>query len=343
MNYKPRTFTILLLACAVSLMIPAGGCNRDNKTSSAKNPPSPTGEPTIAPTLTDTGTDEPAHTEITGTPITPVTTVPTATTTPTEIPTPTPIAVNTDTSTVTFLVNREYPLPEDFVPEGLTTPDVLFPFSDTSIDKAKMTPEAGEALARLFNAAYDEAGLTLYGVSAYRSYARQYTIYATNLAVYGTAHTNRYSAAPGRSEHQTGLAIDISCASEGFALETTFADTPEGTWVSENAHRFGFILRYPEDKEHITGYNYEPWHIRYVGCDLAAHLYETGLTLDEYYGVPSLLTAEYLDTTPLIDTTAPSYLAIYTQYYPTPAPEPTETPQTTVSPVPDEPLKGGNL
>lgn len=234
---------------------------------------------------------------------------------PTQAPTPTPITVNTNTSTVTYLVNREYPLPEDFVPEGLTTPDVLFPFTDTSIDKAKMTPEAGSALALLFDAAYEEAKLTLYGVSAYRSYARQYTIYATNLATQGTAHTNRYSAAPGRSEHQTGLAIDISCASEGFGLEDTFADTPEGIWVAGNAHRFGFILRYPKDKEHITGYNYEPWHIRYVGTELAALLYETGLTLDEYYGVPNTLTAEYLETTPLIDTTAESYLAIYRQYH----------------------------
>ena len=233
---------------------------------------------------------------------------------PTEAPTPTPLAVNTDTSTVTYLVNRDSPLPEDFVPEGLTTPDVLFPFSDTSIDKAKMTPEAGEALALLFDAAYNEAGLTLYGVSAYRSYARQYTIYATNLVTQGIAHTNRYSAAPGRSEHQTGLAIDISCASEGFGLETTFADTPEGIWVAENAHRFGFILRYPKDKEHITGYNYEPWHIRYIGTELAGYLYETGLTLDEYYGVASTFSAEYLETTPLIDTTAESYLSIERQY-----------------------------
>lgn len=235
---------------------------------------------------------------------------------PTKTPTLTPVVVNTDTSTVTFLVNREYPLPEDYIPEGLTTPDILFPFSDTSIDKAKMTPEAGAALALLFDAAYDEAGLTLYGVSAYRSYARQYTIYATNLAVYGTTHANHYSAAPGKSEHQTGLAIDISCASEGFSLENTFANTPEGIWVAQNAHRFGFILRYPKEKEDITGYSYEPWHIRYVGTALAAYLYETGLTLEEYYGVSSTLSAEYLDTTPLIDTTVESYLSIYKQYHP---------------------------
>ncbi|MBQ8845952.1 MAG: M15 family metallopeptidase, partial [Lachnospiraceae bacterium] len=220
-----------LWALSLSLALPAGGCNRST----------PGSEPIV------TGTDESAHTKNITPAVTPgegqsgtqtlgeadkdvaatatpeATLTPTATPEPTEAPTPTPITVNTDTSTITYLVNREYPLPEGFVPEGLTTPDVLFPFSDTSIDKAKMTPEAGNALALLFDAAYDEAKLTLYGVSAYRSYARQYTIYATNLVTQGIARTNCYSAAPGRSEHQTGLAIDISCASEGFGLETTFA------------------------------------------------------------------------------------------------------------------------
>lgn len=296
-----------LWALGMGLVFLGGGCKGSG----------PDAEPSVAPISEQSDTDAVATTAPLST-VPPEPTVPpnrTATPEPTETPTPPPLAVNTDTSTVTYLVNREYPLPEDFVPEGLITPDVLFPFSDTTIDKAKMTPDAGAALALLFDAAYDEAGLTLYGVSAYRSYARQYTIYATNLATRGVAHTNRYSAAPGRSEHQTGLAIDISCASEGFGLETTFADTPEGIWAAKNAHRFGFILRYPKDKEHITGYNYEPWHIRYVGTELAGYLYETGLTLDEYYGVPSTLSAEYLETTPLIDTTAESYLSIYRQYH----------------------------
>lgn len=288
-----------LWTLGMGLVLFSGGCTQSTPDTEPSGSLPPESTVTPAPTATREPTVTPA---------------PTATPEPTEVPTPTPIVINTDTSTVTYLVNREFSLPEDFVPEGLTTPDVLFPFSDTTIDKAKMTPEAGAALALLFNAAYDEAGLTLYGVSAYRSYARQYTIYATNLATRGIAHTNRYSAAPGRSEHQTGLAIDISCASEGYGLETTFADTPEGIWVAENAHRFGFILRYPKDKEAITGYNYEPWHIRYVGTELAGYLYETGLTLDEYYGVPSTLSAEYLETTPFIDTTAESYLSIERQY-----------------------------
>ncbi|MBE7063863.1 MAG: hypothetical protein E7390_08800, partial [Ruminococcaceae bacterium] len=189
-----------LWTLGMGLVFLGGGCKGSG----------PDAEPSVAPISEQADTDAVATTA-------PLSTVPpnrTATPEPTEAPTPTPIAVNTDTSTVTYLVNREYPLPENFVPEGLTTPDVLFPFSDTTIDKAKMTPEAGAALTLLFDAAYDEAELTLYGVSAYRSYARQYTIYATNLATRGIAHTNRYSAAPGRSEHQTGLAIDISCASE---------------------------------------------------------------------------------------------------------------------------------
>ena len=313
-----RLFLIPAFAwiCGIGLTLIPGGCDR------AGTSPKTTGIDTDRPGQTGTHivpTDEVQMTpgEAMSDPAsTPELSVPPE---PTESPAPIPtkptIPVNTDTSTVTYLVNRDYPLPEDFVPEGLTTPDVLFPFSDTTIDKAKMTPEAGEALALLFDAAYEEAGLTLYGVSAYRSYARQYTIYATNLAVYGIPHTNRYSAAPGRSEHQTGLSIDISCASEGFALEDTFADTPEGIWVAENAHRFGFIMRYPKDKEDITGYNYEPWHIRYVGTELADSLHTTGLTLEEYYGVSSSLSAEYLDTTPFIDTTAESYLAIYRQYH----------------------------
>lgn len=310
MKQLSRFFAIVPGICFLCISLLTGGCNEAGPADKEQMPTASfTPAPTKAP-LTNTGT------EISAAPEPTPATMPTAT--------PTPLAVNTDTSTITFLVNREYPLPEGYAPENLTTPDILFPFADTTIDKAKMTPEAGNALALLFDAAYSEAGLTLYGVSAYRSYARQYTIYATNLATNGIAHTNRYSAAPGRSEHQTGLAIDISCASEGFGLEETFADTPEGIWVAANAHRFGFILRYPKDKEHITGYHYEPWHLRYVGTELAAYLYETGLTLDEYYGVPSTLTAEYLENTPLIDTTAPSYLAIYAQYHPTPTSEPSE-------------------
>lgn len=297
---KYALFSFLLLSAFLS------GCKQNKSPELTLSPP-------VSPTVSESAQKQTQDgKESTGEPPLPTLVSETA---PVTSPSATPVPVNTDTTTFTYLVNREYTLSEDFVPEGLMTPDILFPFSDTSIDKAKMVPAAAKALAELFDAAFSEEKLVLYGVSAYRSYSRQYTIYATNLARYGTEQTNQYSAAPGASEHQTGLSIDISCRSEGFALEDTFADTPEGIWVAQNAHRFGFIIRYPKDKEAITGYSYEPWHLRYVGTVLAATLYETGLTLDEYYGASCTLTKEYLDTTPFIDTTAERYLSIYRQYH----------------------------
>lgn len=100
--------------------------------------------------------------------------------------------------------------------------------------------------------------------------------------------TSLYSARPGQSEHQTGLAMDISAPSVQSALTTEVESTPEGQWLRENAHRYGFILRYPAGKEHITGYAYEPWHFRYVGRELAAFLKKKGLTLEEYYQLLAL-------------------------------------------------------
>ena len=91
-------------------------------------------------------------------------------------------------------------------------------------------------------------------------------------------------AYPGQSEHQTGLAMDVSCQSVGFTLEEDFGQTTEGIWLSENAHKFGFIIRYGKDTTNITGYSYEPWHIRYVGKDAAKEIYDLNITLEEYLG-----------------------------------------------------------
>jgi hypothetical protein len=120
-----------------------------------------------------------------------------------------------------------------------------------------------------------------------------------------------YSAAPGNSEHQTGLAIDVSCKSINFGLTNSFASTPEGLWLKDNCWRFGFILRYPKDKEHITGYAYEPWHIRYVGVPLAYYLYNNNLTLEEYYGSPSSHTLAELEDRPLIDMNTDRFYKLY--------------------------------
>lgn len=243
---------------------------------------------------------------------------------------PAPIDLTPDS--ITALVNRDYKLTEDYIPEDLVVPDVRFTFSYYD-DKKLMRSEAAAALEELF-AAGDREGIKLYGVSAYRSYTRQYTIYATNLITKGVNHTNRYSAAPGASEHQTGLVIDVSSVSAGQSLEEIFGTTPEGIWLAENASRFGFIIRYPKDMEDLTGYYYEPWHIRYVGKPLAAYLYENGLTLDEYYGYEPSVPFSTLADTPLIDTESERYLSLC-QSLRKPSPAPSEPAGNTNSTEPD--------
>jgi LAS superfamily LD-carboxypeptidase LdcB len=98
---------------------------------------------------------------------------------------------------------------------------------------------------------------------------------------YGQSTADTFSARPGHSEHQTGLAIDVN------SIDDSFAATPESAWLASNAHRYGFIIRYPKGKEHITGYKYESWHIRYLGVDTATAVYNSGLTLEEYLGIDS--------------------------------------------------------
>lgn len=193
-----------------------------------------------------------------------------------------PVEPDTTLGSYQQLINRDYELPSDYRPDDLTEPDVRFSFYGSN-DKRKLRKKAASALEELFAAA-EEDGCILYGVSGFRSYERQSEIYNWNLWQKGSEHTNLYSAKPGTSEHQSGLAIDISCQSAGMQLYENFATTEEGKWVSKNSWKYGFILRYPKEKTEITGYAYEPWHIRYVGKKLAKYLYENDLCLEEYYG-----------------------------------------------------------
>lgn len=135
--------------------------------------------------------------------------------------------------------------------------------------------EANQALAKLQAAASLE-GYELPTLSAYRSYDYQAGLYNDYVARDGKEAADRYSAQPGKSEHQTGLAFDIG------QLDDSFGDTPAGKWLAQHAHEYGFIIRYPKGKEHITGYMYEPWHVRYLGVDTATTVYRSGLTLEEY-------------------------------------------------------------
>lgn len=182
-------------------------------------------------------------------------------------------------ASIQAVVNKEYGLPEDYKPEDLVVPNVPFSFSGT-LEKSYLHKEAAEALEKLFDLAKKE-GIQLNAVSGFRSYDYQKNLYANNVKRKGQEHTDRFSAKPGHSEHQTGLTMDVSSKSANNELELTFANTKEGKWLKENAHRAGFIIRYPKGKESITGYEYEPWHIRYVG-DIAESIYKKKLTLEEY-------------------------------------------------------------
>lgn len=185
-------------------------------------------------------------------------------------------------NSITALVNKQIFLPDDYEPEDLVIPDIKFSFKSYH-QKKLMREEAARALEDLFNAS-DIEGLSLRAVSGYRSYDRQYDLFTSNVKRSGLERTLRTSAMPGCSEHQMGLAMDVSTKSVSYLLNTKFANTPEGKWLADNSYKYGYIIRYPEGKEDITGYSYEPWHIRYVGIQLAKELYDEDLTLEEYYG-----------------------------------------------------------
>ena len=164
-----------------------------------------------------------------------------------------------------LLANKQHPLPADYAPGE--------------------NPEARASFERMAAAAAQE-GIQLVAFSTYRSFGRQEELYEGYVAKDGRQAADRYSARPGHSEHQTGLAFDIGEAGqEQHWASTTFADTPGGKWLAGNAHDFGFILRYPEGKEKTTGYMYEAWHFRYVGKEAAKAIHEKGITLEEYLNI----------------------------------------------------------
>lgn len=239
------------------------------------------------------------------------------------------VPLDTIPSSKTVLVNRVYLLPSDYIPPNLVVPNVKFSFTYSS-DKRKLRKVAADALERLFQAGEKEH-VELYGVSGYRSYARQKQIYDKNIATRGQAATDAVSAKPGSSEHQTGLTIDVSARSVNFRLDQSFGDTTEGQWLAENAHLYGFIIRYPYGKTEITGYSYEPWHIRFVGKAVATYLYENKLTLEEYYGVEDAVKDDTIknESEPRVDVEDPDSVKYAT-------PKPTIKPKASASPKPSK-------
>ncbi|QFT87464.1 D-alanyl-D-alanine carboxypeptidase [Bacillus sp. THAF10] len=196
---------------------------------------------------------------------------------------PEAIPVVANPNAINVMVNKFWSLPEGHRPSDLTKPNVPFSFGNENSDRSKLRAEAAAALEQMFKGAKDE-GLELYARSGFRSYETQAAIFENEIATYGYEQAVLYVAFPGTSEHQTGLAMDITAKSVGLELVEKFAGTAEGKWLAENAHEYGFILRYPKGKTSITGYGFEPWHFRYVGVEIAGEIYAQGLTLEEYLG-----------------------------------------------------------
>ncbi|MEK3884079.1 M15 family metallopeptidase [Paenibacillus sp. PL2-23] len=191
------------------------------------------------------------------------------------------IAVIAQPESIEALVNPYNMLPENYEPDDLVYPDVRFTFSE-KIEKRMLRKEAAEALEAMFAGA-EADGIYLAGVSAYRSHETQKALFNRYVKRDGYEKARTYSALPGTSEHETGLAVDVSGSDGKCAAADCFGDTKEAAWLKEHAAEYGYIIRYPEGKQHITGYQYEPWHLRYVGIDIASELAASGETLEEYY------------------------------------------------------------
>ena len=171
-----------------------------------------------------------------------------------------------------ILVDKEYGLPNDYIPQDLVEIDKKYSI------KGLAKKDAAEAFIKMASDAL-KYNLHIINESAYRSFDRQKELYDIEYEISGIK-ANDTIALPGHSEHQTGLAFDLCTDTNDMY---SFGNTNEFIWLSKHAHEYGFILRYPKGKENITGYKYEPWHYRYLGKDLATKVYESGLTYDEYH------------------------------------------------------------
>ena len=174
----------------------------------------------------------------------------------------------TDPYDTLVLVNKFYALPSGIEPKSLV-----------NIEGQKMTPEAADAMEKMVSDLRKE-GLKIILQSGYRSEDTQYYLYNRYVNNYGKEEADTFSARPNHSEHQTGLAMDLSI--DG-TLSEAFENTEQFKWLNENAHKYGYILRYKKDKVYMTGYTYEPWHYRYVGVEVATIIKNEDLTFEEYY------------------------------------------------------------
>lgn len=185
----------------------------------------------------------------------------------------------TDDGDLLVVVNKYHAVSNNYTPKNLVTIDDKY----GTWKNMQLKAEAYDAYVKLYNDAKAQ-GFDLKLCSTMRSYETQRTLYNNAVKNKGKEVANIRSAYPGRSEHHTGLAIDVTSASMGWGLKQDFADYPDGKWINEHCQEYGFIIRYPKGKTDITGYDYEPWHLRYVGVEAATYIMENDLTLEEYVG-----------------------------------------------------------
>ncbi|MBQ3107111.1 MAG: M15 family metallopeptidase [Firmicutes bacterium] len=180
-----------------------------------------------------------------------------------------------------MLLNKEHSVDENYKAEDMVMIAEEYCCPDRSASTRYMREEAVVQFQKMLDAGRAE-GQVIKMTTAYRSYWFQKTLWDNYVKKDGEAAAARYSARPGTSEHQSGLAVDVSSASVDWYLRNAFGETPEGKWLAEHCAEYGFILRYPVDGEEKTGYMYEPWHVRYVTAPVAKEITEKGLVLEEY-------------------------------------------------------------
>lgn len=188
----------------------------------------------------------------------------------------------TDPTSIWVIINKKHSLPESFTP-GLVVPDVQLRLGSHD-EQMQISSTAEPSLKELFKSAKAD-NITLVFGSGYRSNTLQKQFYDSYKSKDGQEYADTYSARPNHSEHRTGFAVDITNTKGECHLEICFENTPEGKWLANNAYKYGFIIRYPKGKQDITGYQYEPWHIRYVGSELANEINLNRLTLEEFFGL----------------------------------------------------------
>lgn len=251
-------------ALAAVAVLALTACSSDPEPSSS---PSPSGTPSPSPTPSQTPSATPT---------------PSPTPEPTPTPPPPPAWDIDSGASLQVIVNKRRPLnPPDYAP-------LLVAVSISQDGDELVRPEVDAALVALDQAQRAAIGEGVFVFSSYRSYATQSSIYQGFVNQYGQAEADTTSARPGHSEHQTGLAVDVVGTSGISRLSVAFGDTASGRWLAANAWQHGFVVRYPNGLEGITGYEYEPWHLRFVGVELATAMTQSGAqTLEEHLGLPA--------------------------------------------------------